>query len=123
MNHPFAFTGALLMAIGVAFGAFGAHALKAALSIEMMEIYEKAVLYQFIHALGVIFIGILAFLKFFSISAAKKVTFCFVLGIILFCGSLYIYTIFGYRPVVMITPVGGTLFIIGWSYMALKMIK
>ena len=101
-----------LMFLAVALGAFGAHALKSHLTEAMMETYRTAVLYHFIHALGLFAV---AWMK--TITPDPKVNLAGILlvgGIILFSGSLYALAVTGFRALGMLTPIGGLLFLSGW---------
>ena len=101
-----------LMFMAVALGAFGAHALKAHLAEPMLETYRTAVLYHFIHALGLFAI---AWMK--TITPDPKVDLAGLLlvgGIVLFSGSLYALAITGFRALGMLTPIGGLFFLAGW---------
>lgn len=101
-----------LLALAVAAGAFGAHALKAHLSAEMLQTWETAVDYHFYHALGLLLIGVL--------SAAlpgmplKWPAILLIAGVVLFSGSLYALALSGIKVLGAITPVGGLSFIAGW---------
>ena len=108
--------------LAVALGAFGAHVLKTILTQNnRVDTYELAVRYHFYHALTLLAVGILMDKfpqRFLSLSA-----WMFLLGIILFSGSLYIMAIFNTTQVVLITPIGGVFLLTGWSllfYGALK---
>lgn len=102
----------------VAIGAFGAHGLREKLSEQMLDVYKTGVLYQLIHTV------VLFALSLNTIIKAKLPSMFFLLGIILFSFSLYIYSVTGIRTFAMITPVGGFCFLIGWLliiYEALKL--
>ncbi len=101
----------------VAIGAYGAHGLKEKLSSEMLEIYKTGVLYQLIHSV------VLLALSLNTIIKAKLPSIFFLLGIILFSFSLYIYSTSGIRTFAMITPVGGFCFLIGWLLIIYETIK
>jgi len=105
--------GSLLMFLGVALGAFGAHALKDQLTGHYLDVYKSAVLYHFIHALGLLIIGGL-FLQNHDPKIHLAGTFI-LLGIILFSGSLYILSITQIKWLGAITPLGGLSFLIGWG--------
>jgi len=103
---------ALVGAWAVALGAFGAHGLKDVLAERAMTaVWEKAVFYHFVHAL------MLAVLSF-----QRPVRFgpwgCFLAGIVLFSGSLYVLALTGVRGLGAITPLGGVSFIVGWVWLA-----
>jgi uncharacterized membrane protein YgdD (TMEM256/DUF423 family) len=100
-----------LALLGVAAGAFGAHALKKVAGAAHLETFEVAVRYQMIHAIAVVLAGIV------DVPAAG---WCFVAGIVLFSGSLYLLVLTGSRWLGAVTPVGGLLFIAGWALLALQ---
>ena len=103
--------GAGFMFLAVAFGAFGAHALKTRLSADMLAIFETGVRYQVYHALGLFALA--------CVGGPAKTGWCFVAGIILFSGSLYLLALTGERRLGMITPIGGVLFLAGWLFLLL----
>lgn len=109
-------------ALVVIFGAFGAHALKARLAPEMMATYQTAILYHLFHALGLLIIGLLA--VWFPASAYLRwAGWLMLAGIVLFCGSLYLLSLSGVRWLGVITPLGGTAFIIAWVLFCLGVLK
>jgi len=108
--------GALLMALGVLLGAFGAHALKARLTPEMLTIYHTGVDYHFYHALGLLLIGLTGF--HIQSKWLNRAGVLLIAGIILFSGSLYIIALTGIKSLGMITPVGGLAFVAGWICLA-----
>lgn len=100
--------------LAVIFGAFGAHAIKSQLSESLLSAYETAVQYQFIHSLALLALGVLL-IKTESISRAFAVAgFGWIIGIVLFCGSLYWLALGGPRWLGPITPLGGCCFIVAW---------
>ncbi len=111
-NFYFA-VGAAFSLLSVLLGAFGAHTLKDKLSKEMLDIFEVAVRYQMYHGIGLIVVA-WAFSQWESnyISAAG---WCFIVGILIFSGSLYILSLTGLRWFGAITPIGGIAFIAGWG--------
>ena len=105
-------SGTLFAALAVILGAFGAHALKGQLSEYSQSVYEKAVLYQMFHALGILIVTLIGeTVK--SVDILLSIWF-FIFGIVLFSGSLYILAITNIKWLGMITPIGGTFFIVGW---------
>jgi uncharacterized membrane protein YgdD (TMEM256/DUF423 family) len=101
------------MLLGVAFGAFGAHGLRGRLPAEYLEIYKTAVLYQFIHAIGLF---VVAFAEGAS-GPSRMLTWAgisFTVGILVFSGSLYLLTLTDTRWLGAITPLGGLAFLLGW---------
>ncbi len=115
--------GSLLMASAVALGAFGAHGLKDRLDPYALSVYEKAVFYHFVHALGMLLVVCLCSSQLLSSSAVNKVALCLLLGILFFSGSLYVLAISGLKWLGAITPIGGLLFIVAWSLLALELFK
>jgi uncharacterized membrane protein YgdD (TMEM256/DUF423 family) len=101
----------------VAIGAFGAHGLREKLSAEMLEVYKTGVLYQFIHTIVLLILSLTDFIR------TKISSIFFLLGIILFSFSLYIYSTSGIQFFAMITPVGGVCFLIGWFWIIVETIK
>jgi len=101
----------------VAIGAFGAHGVREKLSAEMIEVYKTGVFYQFIHTIVLL---ILSLTSFFN---TKISSIFFLLGIILFSFSLYIYSTSGERIFAMITPLGGLCFLIGWILIIVEVIR
>ena len=111
--------GSLVMLLGVALGAFGAHALKATLSDEARQIYQTAVLYHLVHGLGLLAVGWLAVLKPAE-PMVKNAGWAFVIGFTLFSGSLYLLSVTGIKKLGIITPFGGLAFLLGWCFLALS---
>jgi uncharacterized membrane protein YgdD (TMEM256/DUF423 family) len=106
--------GAFLMALAVILGAFGAHGLRGRLDAYSMDVYEKAVFYHFIHALGILIVSVLPKTGTFSQTAAGWVCLLLAVGIGVFSGSLYLLAITGYRMLGAITPIGGVSMIAAW---------
>jgi uncharacterized membrane protein YgdD (TMEM256/DUF423 family) len=107
-------TAAILLALAVILGAFGAHGLANRLDDYQRSVYEKAVFYHFVHALGILLVAVLA--RTGTADPARLSTVCWLLliGIVFFSGSLYILAVTGARWLGAITPIGGICFIIGW---------
>ena len=101
----------------VAIGAFGAHGLSETLSAEMLEVYKTGVLYQFIHTIVLLILALNNYIK------GKISSIFFLVGIILFSFSLYLYSTSGLRYFAMITPVGGVCFLIGWLWIIIEVIR
>ncbi|WP_250655347.1 DUF423 domain-containing protein [Alkalimarinus coralli] len=113
--------GAALSFLSVAAGAFGAHAVKSMLSVELFAIYETAVEYQFYHSMALLIAGLMMVLPLaVNLRYLKLATYCFVIGIVLFSGSLYLYAFTGLKKLGMITPVGGVCFLAGWVMLGLS---
>lgn len=114
----FVILGSLNALIGVALGAFGAHGLKTKVVPEMLTVWNTAVHYHLIHALGLLLIGILYHLMP-DASQIKTAGWAILLGIILFSGSLYALVLTGIKALGMITPIGGVAFLVGWLLLAI----
>ena len=111
-NFYFA-VGAAFSLLSVLLGAFGAHTLKDKLSKEMLDIFEVAVRYQMYHGIGLIVVA-WAFSQWES-TYISTAGWCFIVGILIFSGSLYILSLTGLRWFGAITPIGGIAFIAGWG--------
>jgi uncharacterized membrane protein YgdD (TMEM256/DUF423 family) len=111
-------TGALLMAIGVALGAFGAHGLRDRLDAYSLGVYEKAVFYHYLHAIGLLVVALLARVNAIPARAQDLVGWLLLAGIVLFSGSLYALALSGMRVLGAITPLGGLSFIAAWLLLA-----
>ena len=111
-------TGAILLALAVILGAFGAHGLRGRLDAYLMSVYEKAVFYHFIHALGLLVVSIMPKTGALSESAAQWVCGLLLAGILIFSGSLYLLALTGLRVLGAVTPVGGVSFIAAWVALA-----
>ncbi|MBS1812152.1 MAG: DUF423 domain-containing protein [Acidobacteria bacterium] len=112
MERVFFLLGALSSCLGVAAGAFGAHALKTRLSADMLATFEVGVRYQMYHAFGLIAVAWV--LTKWPSSLATLSGWCFLIGTVLFSGSLYLLTLSGVRWLGAITPLGGVAFLVGW---------
>jgi uncharacterized membrane protein YgdD (TMEM256/DUF423 family) len=110
--------GAVFLALAVAMGAFGAHALKARLDAYSTLVYEKAVFYHFVHAIGILLIALLARTGVVNAATAARTGWLMAIGIVLFSGSLYALAISGVRTIGAVTPFGGVAFILGWLTLA-----
>jgi uncharacterized membrane protein YgdD (TMEM256/DUF423 family) len=114
-------TGAVLLALAVILGAFGAHGLQNRLDDYLRGIYEKAVLYHFFHAMGILVVAVLGRTGTFPEAGVDTVCWFLFAGILLFSGSLYLLAITGTRALGMITPLGGVAFIVGWLLLAWRL--
>lgn len=126
MHKGFLQTAAILGALAVALGAFGAHGLKKIVPPETVTTFETGVRYQFYHVFALLAVAIL-----FGSFPGKNLQYagiCFIAGIVLFSGSLYILTALqatktvGLRGIGAITPIGGLFFIIGWIFLFLAVL-
>lgn len=132
-------TGAILAALAVVFGAFGAHGLERRLkavygdqeksivghtvpaTYKYLQDFKTGAEYHMYHALGLLALGIAAAQQQSVRKSHRVAAWCFVLGILLFSGSLYVLVLTGLKWLGAITPIGGTLMIIGWIAFALGM--
>ena len=113
--------GAVALALAVALGAFGAHGLRGRLDQYLMGIYEKAVFYHFIHALGVLTVPLFA--RLIAIPRAGVVCALLTAGIVFFSGSLYLMAVTGSLWLGAVTPIGGVCFIAGWLVLAYSLVR
>src|SRR5947208_40360 len=111
-------TGAILLALAVILGAFGAHGLRDRLDAYSMSVYEKAVFYHVIHGLGLLIVSLLPKTGTFSDFATNWVCGLLLAGIVIFSGSLYLLAVTGNRMLGAITPIGGVSFIAAWLALA-----
>lgn len=113
---------AILSGLAVAIGAFGAHGLKDLLEANnRMDTFETAVKYHFYHALAMLFLGVLA--RATQNEVIAKPGWLFLGGTLVFSGSLYTLSITNIKVLGAITPIGGVLYIIGWIWLAVLLIK
>jgi uncharacterized membrane protein YgdD (TMEM256/DUF423 family) len=110
--------GAILLALAVMIGAFGAHALRARLDPYLMSVYERAVFYHFIHALGLLIVSVLPRIGALTANAGTWVCALLLAGIVFFSGSLYLLALTGTRTFGAVTPIGGLSFIAAWIILA-----
>lgn len=111
-------SGAILAGLGVALGAFGAHAFKAALEANhRTETFETAVRYQMYGAFALLIVGILFQIGNFSEKLLTRAAQCFLIGTIIFSTSLYLICATNILIFGAIAPIGGTLLMIGWGFL------
>jgi len=111
--------GAIYGFLGVALGAFGAHALHDRISPDWLAVYQTGVQYHLIHALALLFVGLIAaHLPPAAARTARVSGTLFATGILLFSGSLYALALTGYKKLGIITPFGGICFLVGWALLA-----
>lgn len=116
MARFFLIIGAIAAGVGVAAGAFGAHGLEARVTPERLETFRTGVTYQMYHALALLFVGWLALQQGgWPIHGAG---YCFIAGILIFSGSLYLLVLTDTPWLGAITPLGGVAFIAGWALLA-----
>jgi uncharacterized membrane protein YgdD (TMEM256/DUF423 family) len=115
-------TASLLMAVAVALGAFGAHALKARIPPDMLSVWQTGVTYHAWHALALLLTGVLMQNMPGSVSL-RYAAWLFIAGIVLFAGSLYLLALGGPKAFGVITPLGGVAFIAGWVTLAIGALR
>jgi len=125
MNKKILITASVFGLLSIAFGAFGAHSLKALISAEALQTFETGVRYQMYHALVLLFIGSTSLIQ----QKTKNILFYLILlGILLFSGSIYglstnNLTGFDFKTIGFITPIGGFLIIISWMLLLISFFK
>lgn len=119
MERLWLVAGALSAFVSVGAGAFGAHVLSQRLDARMLAVFETAARYQMYHALGLIAVGLLVLSR--PIAAVSG--WAFIVGTVLFCGSLYALVLSGVRWLGAITPFGGAAFLIGWIALAVSVLR
>jgi uncharacterized membrane protein YgdD (TMEM256/DUF423 family) len=112
----FMFIGSLFGFFCVVLGAFAAHGLKHSFTSYQIDIWQTAVFYQFVHAIAIIIVSILHMKK--PIKYLDIAGYSFVVGTILFSGSLYLLAFTQIKLFGMLTPIGGMLFLVGWGFLA-----
>jgi uncharacterized membrane protein YgdD (TMEM256/DUF423 family) len=114
-------TGAIVAGLGVMLGAFGAHGLRTRVTPELLVVFETAVRYQMYHAFGLLAVGIAA--ERWGGSLVNAAGWLFLVGLLIFSGSLYLMTLSGARWLGAITPIGGLLLILGWVALAVGVLR
>jgi uncharacterized membrane protein YgdD (TMEM256/DUF423 family) len=104
----------ILAGLSVALGAFGAHALKDRLPQERMAIFQTAVEYQFLHSLALLIVAV--WMRIRSTPALRIAATAFLVGIVVFCGSLYLLVTTQRGAWGAVTPIGGVAFLVGWLF-------
>ena len=118
MANTFLLVGSLVGFLGVAAGAFGAHGLRSRLSPDMLTVFETAVRYQMYHVFALLITAVVIG----RVGDARLLTIAgwsFIMGIVLFSGSLYALALTGISSLGAITPVGGLAFLVGWACLAI----
>ncbi|RYY89423.1 MAG: DUF423 domain-containing protein [Chitinophagaceae bacterium] len=127
MQKTFLSLGAILAGLGVILGAFGAHKLKTLVGPDVVSTYQTGVQYQMYHAFALIITGILW--ERMPSGALNTAGWCFLTGIVLFSGSLYLLASLkamdkvGLSGIGIITPIGGLFFIAGWIALLAGMLR
>ena len=121
MERIFFGLGSILAGIAVGLGAFGAHGLRGILSPEDLVIFETGVRYQMYHALALL--GVAWAVTQWETTLLEWSGWLFVLGILVFSGSLYILVLTGQRWLGAVTPLGGLALILGWVLLASAVLR
>ncbi len=121
MGRVWLLWGCILGFLSVALGAFGAHSLKQILEPEQMAIIKTANEYMSFHAMALLTLGLWNHWEKWSNTLLPGG--CFLLGVVVFSGSLYVYALTGLKTAAIITPVGGGLFLIGWILFAVSVVR
>lgn len=116
MSRFFVIAGALSAFIAVSMGAFGAHGLSRKLPPESLDIFEVGARYQMYHAIAMVVVGVS--LERWSRGEFAVGGWCFLIGTVVFSGSLYAFSLTGVRWLGAITPIGGVAFLLGWLSLA-----
>ncbi len=122
-SHRLIALAALLIALAVIAGAFGAHALAKRLDPAMLEVWHKANFYHFVHAVGLFMVALLVPLNLIPSSVERITASLLLIGIVLFSGSLYLLALTSIKILGAITPFGGVSFIAGWVYLAIQLLQ
>ena len=117
MHSGFALAGAVSAALAVLAGAFGAHALRARVPLDLLTAFETGARYQMYHALGLLAVALLV--ERVPHGGVRAAGWLFIAGTVLFSGSLYALTLTGARALGAVTPFGGMCFIAGWVALAI----
>ena len=115
--------GAGFALLAVMTGAFAAHGLKPVLDAYSLGLIETAARYQMYHAIALLIVGVISTIPQFSPRWLKLAAVAFILGIVLFSGSLYMLALSGTRWLGAITPLGGVAFILGWCALLVAALK
>jgi uncharacterized membrane protein YgdD (TMEM256/DUF423 family) len=119
MSKIFLTLGAILAGLSVAAGAFASHALKQQLTEKAIEIWETGAKYQMYHGLALLIVGLLLINAQLASTLLSGAGLAFVIGVVLFSGSLYALSLSGIKWLGAITPLGGVAFLVGWGCLAI----
>lgn len=118
MSQIFLAIAAVFGGLSVGVGAFGAHALRERLSERSLEVFEVAARYQMYHALALLLVALLLVREQFSQAILVAAGWNFIIGILIFSGSLYVLSLTDMKVIGAITPLGGVALIAGWGALA-----
>ena len=119
MSQIFLAIASIFGGLAVGAGAFATHALRERLSERSLEIFEVAVRYQMYHALALLLVALLISRQQFPQPMLIAAGWGFIIGILIFSGSLYVLSLTDFKVLGAITPIGGAAFIAGWSALAI----
>ncbi|MFT4698256.1 MAG: uncharacterized membrane protein YgdD (TMEM256/DUF423 family) [Flavobacteriaceae bacterium] len=124
-NKKIVVIAAFLGALTIAIGAFGAHGLKELVDANALKSFETGVRYQMYHIIVLLVIGLTPIIP---LKVKKTIFLFFIIGILLFSGSIYLLSLnailpFNAKSIAFITPIGGLSFIIGWFYLCYSFSK
>ncbi len=112
-------TGATLMLVGVALGAFGAHGLRRLVAAPLLETWETGARYLLLHALAFLALGAVGLHAGLALQWVRR----FLLaGVLLFSGNCFLYVISGVKVFALLVPIGGTLLLIGWGLLIWQLV-
>ncbi len=122
MKNKYLVITSIIGAITIVLGAFGAHALKEKLGVDALKSFETGVRYQMYHVIVLLFVNTY---NSFTSKSKNTISLLFIIGIILFSGSIYAITVFDVNPkqIWFVTPLGGLFFVIGWIKMGISFFK
>ncbi|MGV6829707.1 MAG: DUF423 domain-containing protein [Flavobacteriales bacterium] len=125
INKKIVFLAAILGAVTITLGAFGAHGLKELISAKLLQTFETGVRYQMYHTVAILIVGLVSNIEK---NTQKWVVRFFLIGIILFSGSIYLLSlkdllVIDTTFIAVLTPLGGLFFILGWLRLALGVYK
>lgn len=120
-DRPLAILACLCLFLAVVTGAFGAHGLEHVLSPERLEVWHTAVTYQMVHGLGLFALAWLS--TRYDAPGLIRAGWVMFIGIVLFSGSLYVLAWVGTPLIGVITPIGGTLFLVAWGWAAWSLLR
>jgi len=115
--------GAIGLGLAVMMGAFGAHALRGRLDAYSTGIYDRAVFYHFVHAIGLVLVPLLEKSGFMTNACGNRVCWLLAAGVLIFSGSLYVLAVTGVRALGAITPIGGAAFIAAWLLLGWELLR
>ena len=121
MDRTFAAAGAISALLAVAAGAFGAHALRARLTPDLLAVFETGARYHMYHALGLLAVAWAA--TRWPVGSVRAAGWLFIAGTVVFSGSLYLLSLTGQRWLGAVTPLGGLMLLAGWLAFAIGVLQ